>query len=259
MKWLKMWTEARNDGKLRCLSDRQHRVWFRLLCFAAEQDPPGTVRASWKILAAECADGQTETVQDAVTEMESLQLVSLVTCNDKEVEIVFPSFARRQVKYPSEDPKRVNARVRKHRGERRLRQSGADETTCNELKRAETAQKKSINTPLNPPTGGRSIRSFVPPDWVPRDAWDAWVEHRSKGRAKPTLRALELAVGRLATLRDEGSDPGAVLTQSVVNGWSGLFAVKDVGGRPPAPALKPPEKIEYYDHAKELERMRNSQ
>jgi|GEM_PF-2708804 hypothetical protein len=31
MKWFKLHTEARNDAKLRSMSDSQHRVWFNLL------------------------------------------------------------------------------------------------------------------------------------------------------------------------------------------------------------------------------------
>lgn len=234
MKWLKLWTEARNDGKLRCLSDYQHRAWFRLLCFAAEQDPPGMVRASWKVLAAECADGAVEALKEAVTELDSLQLVSCVTCNENEVQITFTSFEKRQSKYPSDDRKRVNERVRKHREERRLRQPDADVTRCNELKRPETTQKKNTEeerkTPHNPPRGER----FVLPDWIAADDWDAFVEMRQKIRKPMTDKAKSLTVSKLDSLRRAGHPPDEVLKQSVMNSWQGVFPVRD-RERQPAP------------------------
>lgn len=130
--WIKLWTEARNDGKLRCLSDREHRIWFCLLCYSAEQAERGTIRGTWKVLAAECANGDVEALRAAVTEMQSLQLVTCVTCNESEAEIVFPSFAKRQAKYPSEEKERVAERVAKHRAAKRLRQAAPRVTTCNE-------------------------------------------------------------------------------------------------------------------------------
>jgi hypothetical protein len=134
MKWLKLWTEARNDGKLRCLSDYEHRIWFRLLCYAAEQEPAGKVRASWKLLAAECADGDIDRLKSAVTELTSLQLVTLVTgvtCNENVTEISFHNFDKRQSKSPSDARYRVAERVRKHREAKKLRQQSFLVTSCN--------------------------------------------------------------------------------------------------------------------------------
>lgn len=267
MPWLKLWTEARNDGKLRRLTDGQHRIWFRLLCFAAEQEPPGTVRATWKVLAAECSEGGDDLLREAVMEMESLRLVTCVTCNNGDVEIAFPSFCRRQAKYPSGDRKRVAERVAKHRAGKRLRQPAFSVTACNEsvtsCNAQEEEEEEEKNTPPKPPKGGTSIRSFEPPDWIPREPWDAWVEYRSRGRNKLTVRALEMAVRKLADLKAAGNDPAAVLSQTVVNGWSGLFEVKDHGhsrnGHPPAPAPKPqPEEIP-YTRAEHLRRLKEMQ
>lgn len=78
-------------------------------------------------------------------------------------------------------------------------------------------QKLKTNTPQ---------AAFVLPDFIPRKSWDAWIEMRTKGRAKPTLRAMEMAVDRLVTLVASGSDAGQVLDQSTFNGWKGLFEVK---------------------------------
>lgn len=64
------------------------------------------------------------------------------------------------------------------------------------------------------------------PDWVPKEAWDGYQEMRKKLRKPMTDRAVKLAIDTLTRLRDEGSDPGAVLDQSTLNSWQGLFAVR---------------------------------
>lgn len=69
-------------------------------------------------------------------------------------------------------------------------------------------------------------RAFALPDWIPEDAWKAWLEIRPKVKAPNTPRALDLAVKELAKLKDRGQDPRAVLEQSTLRGWRGLFEVK---------------------------------
>lgn len=65
--------------------------------------------------------------------------------------------------------------------------------------------------------------AFAPPDWVPADAWTAWLEVRRKKRVPNTDEALRLSVLDLERFRDAGHDPRAVLEQSTKRGWQGLF------------------------------------
>lgn len=65
------------------------------------------------------------------------------------------------------------------------------------------------------------------PSWVPSDAFHAWVEMRRRIRKPLTDYAVGLAIKRLAELSGSGEDPGAVLDQSTMRGWSGLFAVRN--------------------------------
>lgn len=64
------------------------------------------------------------------------------------------------------------------------------------------------------------------PDWIPKEAWDGFVEMRKKAKSPFTERALNLAISELDKLRSQGQDPAAVLNQSVMNGWKGLFPIK---------------------------------
>jgi uncharacterized protein YdaU (DUF1376 family) len=86
-------------------------------------------------------------------------------------------------------------------------------------------QEKDPPAPRVPP--------WAPPAWMPVEAWTAFVSMRkAKGKRAPfTDAARDGIVLALDKLRAAGHDPGAVLQESVVNGWSGVFPTK-VAGQP---------------------------
>jgi hypothetical protein len=63
------------------------------------------------------------------------------------------------------------------------------------------------------------------PDWIPENAWRHYIEMRKYIRKPMTPRAVLLAVQTLDQLMSEGNSPEAVLNQSILNSWSGLFEV----------------------------------
>lgn len=67
--------------------------------------------------------------------------------------------------------------------------------------------------------------AFALPDWIPSDAWNAWLSSR---KTKATCHAKVLAVRELSRLRDQGHDAKAVLEQSILRGWTGLFPLKNI-------------------------------
>jgi len=60
---------------------------------------------------------------------------------------------------------------------------------------------------------------------VSRELWDAFLEHRKKLRRPMTEYAQVLAMMKLWELRKTGNDPVAVIRQSILSGWQGLFEV----------------------------------
>jgi hypothetical protein len=70
-------------------------------------------------------------------------------------------------------------------------------------------------------------KKFVLPDWIPRDDWQEFLKFRQRVRKPMTERAKHLAVIDLEKLRNEGYSPSAVINQSILNGWSGLFRIRD--------------------------------
>lgn len=97
----------------------------------------------------------------------------------------------------------------------------ASDTKCDTEAEAETeAKERKRQTRSRAP-------SVVLPDWMPADSWSEFVKFRKQIKAPMTDRAQELALKKLATLKDEGNDPVAVIEQSMINGWKGLFEVKE--------------------------------
>ena len=75
-------------------------------------------------------------------------------------------------------------------------------------------------------------RAFALPEWVPEENWKGFVEMRSR-KHPLTPRGKSLVVGELERLRAVGEDVAAVLDQSTMNGWRGVFPVrKEVSGGP---------------------------
>lgn len=64
------------------------------------------------------------------------------------------------------------------------------------------------------------------PDWLPIEAWAGFVEMRKRVKAPLTDRAVLLSLGELEKLRAQGQDVTAVLEQSTMNAWKGLFPIK---------------------------------
>jgi uncharacterized protein YdaU (DUF1376 family) len=80
------------------------------------------------------------------------------------------------------------------------------------------------------------------PDWVSKDAWSGFVEMRNKKRAPNTERALRQILRVLEKLKASGNDPDAVLDQSTMRGWTGVFELK--GAIVPMPVPKPKSQYE---------------
>lgn len=62
---------------------------------------------------------------------------------------------------------------------------------------------------------------------IDEDAWATFAEHRVKLKAPLTERAATLIRNELIKIHEEhGHDPNAVLNQSVMRGWKGVFPLK---------------------------------
>ncbi len=64
------------------------------------------------------------------------------------------------------------------------------------------------------------------PSWLPKKQWQAFLAMRAERKKPLTNAGIRLALSKLAALRDAGHAPSAVLEQSTLYNWLGLFALK---------------------------------
>lgn len=72
------------------------------------------------------------------------------------------------------------------------------------------------------------------PDWLPLPEWEGFLAMRKKIKKVPTDRAIDLMIMKLETLRAAGEDIGAVLDQSTMGNYQGLFPVRQDQRQAPA-------------------------
>jgi hypothetical protein len=87
-----------------------------------------------------------------------------------------------------------------------------------------------------PPTPkGKRLKAdvveFELPGWIDREAWEGFAAMRKSIKKPMTQRAMDLAVKALAKLAEMGHAPAAVLNQSTLHSWIGLFEVKNATGQ----------------------------
>jgi hypothetical protein len=90
----------------------------------------------------------------------------------------------------------------------------------------EVKRKEEKNTQA-PETGAPVIQL---PDWLPLETWNAFLEMRKKARKElKTAYAIKLAIKELEKLRAAGNDPKAVLEQSILKNYPGLYELSKGG------------------------------
>lgn len=86
-------------------------------------------------------------------------------------------------------------------------------------------QKNPKETTGKPKEREQAIAVMLP-DWLPLDAWSGFLAMRKTIKKPITADAVPIAIRKLESLMAAGSDARAVLEQSTMNCWQGLFEVK---------------------------------
>jgi hypothetical protein len=156
---------------------------------------------------------------DTLALLETAKLVRKYTVDGVEYGEI-PTFTEHQRVSGKEaqEPEKHPAPTREAKGKKRGSTREAPETAGREGKGKEEEGK------------GTEAR-FALPGWIPAEPWQAWLKAR-KARSN-TPEAIALAVKKLEQFKAGGMDPQAVLEQSIVNGWQGLFPLRGtVNGAP---------------------------
>lgn len=119
--WFRMYSEARTDNKLRTLADDEHRVWFNLLCLAAEQGERGTISGQEPfLLAVEVANGDEDLLECTVGKLVRLRIVR----RGEDGAIAFINFGARNHDKPSDLPDATRERKARQRERERASAQG---------------------------------------------------------------------------------------------------------------------------------------
>lgn len=65
------------------------------------------------------------------------------------------------------------------------------------------------------------------PDWMPKEAWDGYVEMRKAKKKPMTARAQELIISKLNGFARMGYNIAEILDESTMNCWTGVFLTKN--------------------------------
>lgn len=77
------------------------------------------------------------------------------------------------------------------------------------------------------------------PEWLDKQLWQSWIDHRKQMRKPMTEKAVEISVKRLNEFRARGHTPKQVIELAIERGWVGLFEPSEKfprtpNGEPPA-------------------------
>lgn len=89
---------------------------------------------------------------------------------------------------------------------------------------AETASAHASLTVIEP---SLTIKDFELPDWIPIQAWNAYLEHRNKLKKPLTDYSMNLAIQRLQKIVDEGHQPADIINETILKGWQTFYAPKN--------------------------------
>jgi uncharacterized protein YdaU (DUF1376 family) len=68
--------------------------------------------------------------------------------------------------------------------------------------------------------------TFVVPDWIPKETWDAFIQMRKRIGKPPTDYAINLIIAKLERFKSNGQDVKQILEKSITSGWQDVFEIK---------------------------------
>lgn len=224
MTWFRMYHAVLGDPKVHRLTIVRRWRWVEVLCIASAAKQRGKLPSiadmAFHMRIKECE------AESIIADLIRVGLVDQLT-DDKGLSV--HDWDEHQK--PSDGSA---DRVRAHRDRSRNVTSNGPVTLHETLPSrdsnvldSDTDTEREENTPLKPPRGGTRCSSFAPPDWVPRQDWDDFIDMRKRSRKNPTDKAKELLVAKLDRLRSEGHDPGKVLQRSIERNWQSVFPLED--------------------------------
>lgn len=89
--------------------------------------------------------------------------------------------------------------------------------------------KETIENNNNIKTTKKDTKMTLP-EWLPHDQWNEFLDHRKQSKSPMSLVAQKRAINFLTQQYENGQDVLKIIDQSIINGWKGLFELKQSRG-----------------------------
>lgn len=236
----------RKDSALQSCSVAARGLWIELMCIMHECEPYGVLAINGRPMqpaqiARLVGEGE-KVVRGLLEELEAAAVFS----RDESGAV----FSRRMLK--DERIRSIRASAGRLGGNPNLLNQKDNQAPKQKAKQKPTPSSSSSSSTTSSPIGddspqppqagaGAGSGAHQLPDWMPPADWQAFVEHRKRVRSPMTDLAQTKAIAELDRLRADGHDPVAVIDQSIINGWKGLFPLKNRALGAPVLAARPEE------------------
>ncbi|VVD63598.1 hypothetical protein PPN31114_00230 [Pandoraea pneumonica] len=222
MPWFRMYTDFLNDPKMITLAFEDQRHFIGLLALKGD----GTLDNQCDPDLMNRIIAQRLWIDSAVIKEVKKRLVLAGLIDDDWQPL---AWEKRQMRSDSSTERVRNYRAKSKQAGNEAGNDGEtlQKRSSNGLETEEDTDKEEKKKTKGARASRRVESTIELPDWLSGEAWGNWVAYRRKGKAPFTDHAASLSIEALDKLRADGHDPVAVINQSVLRGWTGLFPVKD--------------------------------
>lgn len=204
MEWFRMYSEFASDPKVQSMSEAMQRRLMMLFC----------LRCSNTLV----------TLQD--DEIAFALRISNEELAETKVLFIRKGFINEAWEIGNWDKRQFVSdssatRVARHRSRRKEEEIQECNVTVTPQNRTDTEQIQNRTEKKKPVATPAAL-----PEWVPAEAWEAFLAMRKAIKKPITPDAIPIALRKLESLKAAGNDPLLVLEQSTMSCWQGLFEVR---------------------------------
>lgn len=232
VKWIKITIGLFDDEKIKLIEsmpdgDTILTIWIKLLTLAGKVNDGGYIYVTCNVTYTEetLATVLRRPINTVRLALRIFQEYKMIDQNERGIFIInWGKHQNGDVLDKMREDTRI--RVQRYREKQQLLLTNGDGNVTVTL-RNDIDKNKNINKKENKK---KDIGDFTIPEWLDRKTWEAFLEMRKRNRAVPTERAKELLIKELEKLKQSGNDPVAVLNQSIMNNYKGVFPLRNNGG-----------------------------
>lgn len=247
IKWIKIATNIFSDEKVLLIeqmpdADTILVIWFKLLCMAGRENNCGVFIMGGKIpytdeMLATIFRRPLSTIRLALSTFEAFGMIEIIEDPSGNEVYSIPNWEKHQnTDGLDKIREQTRKRVAKHRENQRLAigcnvTSNDTVTPCNATEEEkeeeqEKEEKEEKEQEKKEENNKKKSASYVA-DKELNDAILAFIEYRKKIRKPMTERAIQLMIDKLQELSPVINEQIEILNQSILNGWQGIFPLKN--------------------------------